>query len=128
MEMMTKRMSMAATLAAALGSLAYLPAFRQPNVPKQRKPAPSMVTASPEEIAAWNSAVDARNAARKRPSGKFNFNVKGTGQHPKFPKERARKQHSHPLRDEHGAYTLVGNNPFKPRRKWLGGISAQRGY
>lgn len=41
------------------------------------------------------------------------------------------------LRDEHGAYTLVGrqqqgsapdNSDYKPRRKWLGGISAQRGY
>ena len=32
------------------------------------------------------------------------------------------------LRDEHGAYTLVGRNPFTPRRKWLAGISAIRGY
>jgi hypothetical protein len=44
-----------------------------------------------------------------------------------------------PLRDEHGAYTLVGRAPIAkhapeniqahmPRRKWLAGISAQRGY
>lgn len=36
-------------------------------------------------------------------------------------------------RDEHGAFTLVGAQPCEPwqgqkRRKWLGGISAQRGY
>lgn len=49
----------------------------------------------------------------------------------------------HPLRDENGAYTLVGathNEPFlngtaqhvaangQARRIWLAGISAQRGY
>lgn len=42
-----------------------------------------------------------------------------------------------PLRDEHGAYTLVGFKALLPdahgnltfqRRKWLGGISAQRGF
>lgn len=40
------------------------------------------------------------------------------------------------LRDEHGAYTLVGSeyigvdggDTYRPRRKWLAGISAQRGY
>lgn len=61
---------------------------------------------------------------------------------PKFDKPRVHKQHKHPLRDEHGAYTLVGrteildvneDGSFRdsfpgPRRKWLGGISAQRGY
>lgn len=39
-------------------------------------------------------------------------------------------------RDEHGAYTLVGSeyigvdggDTYRPRRKWLAGISAQRGY
>ena len=42
-------------------------------------------------------------------------------------------------RDEYGAYTLVGRNPVTkytpdnikshmPRRMWLAGISAQRGY
>jgi hypothetical protein len=101
-----------------------------------------MVTASAEEIAEWNRAVDERNAARKRPSGKFNFNVKGTGQHPKLPKDRAHKQHKHPLRDDHGAYTLVGKArqtmeyvegvavgyAMTERRMWLAGISAQRGY
>jgi hypothetical protein len=58
---------------------------------------------------------------------------------PKFAKARAHKQHKHPLRDEHGAYTLVGRPrgygrndtselPNFGRRIWLGGISAQRGY
>jgi hypothetical protein len=72
---------------------------------------------------------------------------------PKFPRERKRKQHAHQLHDEHGAYTLVGGTyevegiepdtsrehvtsswvdgedfGYTARRKWLGGISAQRGY
>lgn len=38
----------------------------------------------------------------------------------------------HPLRDEHGAYTLIGalirTEEGVTRRKWLAGISAQRGY
>lgn len=69
------------------------------------------------------------------------------GQCAKFPKARKRKQHVHPLRDEHGAYTLTGFGGMVPqivgyessgecivemrdipRRKWLAGISAQRGY
>lgn len=72
------------------------------------------------------------------------------GQHPKFPKERKRRQHVHALRDEHGAFTLVGarhhghRGPLQNmrsdhptlgamsvqagRRVWLAGISAQRGY
>lgn len=37
-------------------------------------------------------------------------------------------QAKHPLRDEHGAFTLVGNDKRHGMRKWLGGISAQRGY
>jgi hypothetical protein len=51
---------MAAVLAATLGSLSCMPAFPMPRIPKPRKPVPSMVTASPEEIAAWNKAVGAR--------------------------------------------------------------------
>jgi len=58
-------------------------------------------------------------------------------------KPRKHKQHAHPLRDEHGAFTLVGKagsmdrydehggylgTESWPRRKWLGGLSAQRGY
>ena len=42
----------------------------------------------------------------------------------------------HPLRDAHGAYCMVGRDPLRRvnldgeevRRKWLAGISAQRGY
>lgn len=34
-----------------------------------------------------------------------------------------------PPRDEHGAYTEVGRHPITgARRKWLAGVSAQRGY
>lgn len=70
------------------------------------------------------------------------------GQRPKLAKERVRKAHQHPLRDQRGAFTLVGREPLsavlsdgvlitrdgKPRygarngRIWLAGISAQRGY
>lgn len=48
------------------------------------------------------------------------------GQHPKFALQRKRKQHKHPQRDAIGqVITLVGK---EPRRVWLAGISAQRGY
>lgn len=53
---------------------------------------------------------------------------------PKFKRVRKHKQHVHPLRDEHGAMTLVGathqatHQVYGYRRVWLGGISAQRGY
>lgn len=46
---------------------------------------------------------------------------------PKFAPERKRKPHHHPLRDEHGAYTLTGQSVLC-RRKWVAGISQQRGY
>jgi hypothetical protein len=42
---------------------------------------------------------------------------------------RKRAQHHHPLRDAHGAYTLVGRvkvGDLTHRRKWLAGISAQQ--
>lgn len=52
-------------------------------------------------------------------------------------KPRTHKQHAHQVRDEHGAFTLVGRSNDEPssilvnglfRRKWLAGVSAQRGY
>lgn len=111
---------------------------RGKSEPKARRPVPTMVTASPEEIAAWNAAV----AVKPRNRTKLHRKPRGdSGQHPKFPKARVHQQHKHPLRDEHGAYTLVGRNTFVPsaqpwdqdewvpgRRVWLAGISAQRGY
>ena len=45
----------------------------------------------------------------------------------KLAEVRKHKQHKHPLRDEHGAYTLTGRYEHG-RRVWLAGISAQRGY
>jgi len=51
---------------------------------------------------------------------------------PKFAKPRKHKQHTHPIRDAHGAHTLVGRkfafNGETIRRMWLAGLSAQRGY
>lgn len=52
----------------------------------------------------------------------------------KFKKDRAHRVTVSPLQDEVGAYTLVGRNHLHqlngkpPRRKWLAGISAQRGF
>ena len=43
-------------------------------------------------------------------------------------KARQREPHTHPLRDSIGVITLVGRDAFGKRRKWLAGISAQRGY
>jgi hypothetical protein len=100
----------------------------------RRTRTPMMITSTPAVIAAWNDSVMPRNKKRglKKPKRTY-----ATGQHPKFPKDRVHKQHKHPLRDENGAYTLVGRG--KPssqafaslmslRRMWLAGISAQRGY
>jgi hypothetical protein len=131
---------------------------------ERRTRAPMMVTAPPEEIEAWNRAVDQRKVTKRLRAHtragdrRLLKSFKGNGQHPKFPKERVRKQHKHPLRDEHGAYTLVGGqverhgigaqptdrehvlhgviageesgeqSNFTFRRIWLGGVSAQRGY
>jgi hypothetical protein len=42
-----------------------------------------------------------------------------------------RMEKLHKLRDEHGAYTRTGRVPAEQgggRRKWLAGISAQRGF
>ena len=140
----------AAMLAVTLGSMS-IAGFKAGSVtPKMHSYVPTMVTASPEEIAAWNADVEAKKPAK--PS-KVHRRVRGdNGQHPKFPKARARKQHKHPLRDEHGAYTLIGRpyelenvHPashevvltgwvdgdqfgYTVQRKWLAGISAQRGY
>lgn len=49
---------------------------------------------------------------------------------------RMAQRDMHPLSDEHGAFTQVGRDPLRQiditghevRRKWLAGISAQRGY
>lgn len=128
---------------------------------KARKPIPQMVCSPPEVIAAWNARVKQRSdrldrigrAKRKRLIA-----IKDNGQHPKFVAERVHTQHKHPLRDEHGAYTLTGgfytiegegvrpssrehvlggvfcgpgvdeNSEYTARRKWLAGISAQRGF
>jgi hypothetical protein len=97
---------------------------------RRRTHTPMMVTSPPEEIAAWNDKVRARNTKRHLTKPKRRYD---NGQHPQFPKDRVHKQHKHSLRDEHGAYTLVGRDQmpgtgFDGRRMWLAGISAQRGY
>ena len=51
-----------------------------------------------------------------------------SGQHPKPLKERQHKTSPHRTRDQHGAYTWIGRDIFGNRRKWLGGVSAQRGF
>lgn len=62
--LISPRMTMAATLAAALGSMARFALMPQRSEPKPRKPVPTMVTASPEEIAAWNAAIAAKKPRR----------------------------------------------------------------
>lgn len=136
------RKSSAAALIAMIYGLAAgtgmkFPALRTAR--KERKPFPMMVTASREEIAAHN-AVPQRRIDRKRArlaSHRVDRRVakalRGTGQAPKFTKERVRRQHQHLRRDQHGAYTLVGrgelpNGVTDGRRIWLAGISAQRGF
>lgn len=56
----------------------------------------------------------------KAPRGTFAFGVTNAA----AVKRAGKLAKSYPQRDEHGAYTVVGDT----RRKWLGGISAQRGY
>jgi len=134
MDKIVNRVSMATALVHAIGAMASMPMFAQRAAPKQRKPVPMMVTASREEIAAWNAGIEARKWVKPT---KLHRKPRGdSGQHPKLAPARAHKQHKHPLRDEHGAYTLVGR--IRPtgafaewvvtRRVWLAGISAQRWY
>ena len=48
---------------------------------------------------------------------------------PQRRRDQARMEKLHPLRDEHGAYTLVGRpRGYESRRVWLAGVSAQRGF
>jgi hypothetical protein len=54
------RMNIAMMLAATMGSLGLRFAESGTVTPKMHSYVPSMVTASPEEIAAWNKAVGAR--------------------------------------------------------------------
>lgn len=63
--------------------------------------------------------VSGKNRKERRAAGRDN------GQHPKFDRERSHKQHEHHQRDSNGAFTFVGR---EPRRQWLAGVSAQRGY
>jgi hypothetical protein len=148
---MDKMMKMAAVYAAMSGLVAgSFGPMTAPRTAKQRKRVPTMVTSSPEEIAAWNAAI----APKPRSRTKLHRKHRGdSGQHPNFPKARVHKQHKHELRDEQGAYTCVGatydvegmapdtsrehvtsswvdgeDMGYTARRKWLGGISAQRGY
>jgi hypothetical protein len=92
---------------------------------------------------------DAIGPASNWPRGKIHRKhpPRDRGQHPKLDTPRKHKQHTHPMRDEHGAFTLVGRARIKhepspavdglvsasrvveiQRRKWLAGISAQRGF
>lgn len=127
--MKNTRLGLRATIAlAALASAAGFSTANQTER-RQRKPVPMMIAPPAGEVDAWNRAVDQRKAAHpKRPR-----RVYATGQYPKLAEARIRKQHKHPARDQHGAYTLVGrdampNGQTDGRRMWLGGISAQRGF
>lgn len=69
--------------------------------------------------------------AKQRAAGSYGAGLIAAG----AAKRREALEKKSGLRDEHGAYTmtghdtiaeLFGNGPF--RRKWLAGISAQRGF
>ena len=74
--------------------------------------------------------ISARKQLRdaQRTNGKLR-GIYGQGLQTKFNRDRAEQQAklSH-RRDEDGAFTLTGHDEVIGRRKWLAGISAQRGY
>lgn len=63
---LSAHMNIATMLAAAMGSLSYIPSFSQRREPKQRKPAPTMVTSPRKEIAAWNAQKRSRYTTTKQ--------------------------------------------------------------
>lgn len=68
-----------------------------------------------------------RGATAERPTKKRKAGAYGRGLRNHFTARARQRQivrDLHPLEDQHGAYTLVGDT----RRKWLAGVSAQRGY
>jgi hypothetical protein len=75
-----------------------------------------------------------RGPTRGKSRGKKTRYVQGLQNHfARKQRDRMQAEKTHPLRDEHGAYTRTGAQPCEPwqgqkRRKWLAGISAQRGY
>jgi hypothetical protein len=148
--------TMAAAIMAAAGMVGSSEPETASRKPRRR--VPTMVCSPQAEIAAWNADVAARSDRRarifnRRRDRDMAREFADNGQRPKFAKPRTHKQHVHRQRDEHGAYTLIGSayevegmEPdasrehvtsawthgddfgYAARRKWLAGISAQRGY
>lgn len=86
-----------------------------------------------------NSAPAFRGPTRSKRGAKKSRYVDGLMNHfARRQRDRMQAKRMHPLRDEHGTYTLTGALEHPPlhangtnypkRRKWLAGISAQRGY
>lgn len=74
-------------------------------------------------------AVQFRGPTSQRRRAKKTSYGQGLANHrAKVQRDRMELKDMHPQSDQHGAYTLTGNNPFTPRRVWLGGVSAKRGY
>lgn len=104
----------------------------------------------------WNLSATKRGPGRKHANGTTKIGRKkvasyGLGIQAQFDRQRAASSKAkHPLRDEHGAFTLTGarhggiGGPLRymrddhpllgamsahvGRRKWLAGISAMRGF
>ncbi len=77
----------------------------------------------------WTPTPGRTNSKKKSNRYRGKAGTYGRGLQNHFNRKRQQEQQKLPhLRDEHGAYTLTGRSPFTPRRKWLGGISAQRGF
>lgn len=74
---------------------------------------------------------DAQRQNGNGPSGVYSLGIV----QPQRKRDQQRMQKIHTRRDEHGAFTLVGRRDTfahadhdDSRRKWLAGISAQRGF
>lgn len=83
-----------------------------------------------QPAASWRGATAPKHRAKKTSYGQGLKNHFARQQ-----RDRMQAKKIHPLRDENGAFTLVGNRhqstwsgPTAGRRMWLGGISAQRRY
>lgn len=88
-----------------------------------------------QPAASWRGATAPKRRAKKTSYGQGLKNHFARQQ-----RDRMQAKKIHPLRDERGAFTLVGRgaaqehsegfvqHQLRTRRMWLGGISAQRGY
>ncbi|HUM36194.1 MAG TPA: hypothetical protein PLQ85_04915 [Anaerolineae bacterium] len=101
----------------------------QPHLPRGQGPARGLI----------GEHVDLNTLGGKSKSRRDRHRALAAQSKPEVPKAKFKKDRAHrvtvsPLQDDVGAYTLVGRNHLHqlngkpPRRMWLAGISAQRGF